>query len=96
MQNSQRLHPATVALVVACPLFSAVTIGGIAVGLAAAVGSQHVVVIGAAIAATVFVVNAAALCMAVSRREQDERAFAFEAVETVGTDVGAPAHARAS
>lgn len=94
MQSSPRLHPAaTLALLVACPLLSAVTLAGIAVGFAAAFGAAHLFVIGAVVAAAVFVANAAALCMAVTRREDDERTFAFDAVET---EVVVAAHARAS
>jgi hypothetical protein len=94
MQSAPRLHPAaTFAFFVACPLLSAVTLAGIAVGFATALDAAHVFAIGAAVAAGVFVVNAAALCMAVTRREDDERAFAFDALET---EAVAPAHARAS
>jgi hypothetical protein len=44
----------------------------------------------------VFGANAAALCMAVTRGEDDERTFAFEAVDAAETDGAAPARARAS
>jgi hypothetical protein len=97
MQSPPRLHlAATLALLVACPLLSAVTIAGIAVGIGAALGASNLLVIGAVIAAAVFVANAAALCMAVTRREDDERTFAFEAVDAAETDGAALARARAS
>jgi hypothetical protein len=93
--QASRVHPfATITLLVACPLLSAATLGGIAVGLATAVGAGHALAIGAVIGAIVFIVNAAALCMALTRREDDERTFAFAPTESA---VPAPtAHAQAS
>jgi hypothetical protein len=94
MQPTPRVHPvATFALLVACPLLSAAFLGGIAVGLVAAVGAHHGLAIGAVIGGVVFIVNAAALCMAVNRGEDDERTFAFA---TSDAAVAAPAHAQAS
>ncbi len=93
-----RVHPvATVALLVAYPLLSGATLGVLAFGLAAAVGAGHALVIAAVISGAVFLVDAAALCMAVTRREDDERTdermFAFASVDAASI---APAHARAS
>jgi hypothetical protein len=94
MQADSRVHPvATLALLVACPLLSAAMLGAFAFGLATLVGAGHTLSIGAWIGAVVFVVNAAALCMAVGRGDGDERMFAFAPAEA---PIAAPAHAHAS
>jgi hypothetical protein len=94
MQATPRVHPvATFALLVACPLLSGAFFGGIALGLVAAVGAHHGLAIGAVIGVAVFVINAAALCMAVNRGEDDKRTFAFVASNAA---VAPQAHARAS
>ncbi len=94
MQATPRVNPvATFALLVACPLLSGAFIGGIAVGLVAAIGAHHGLVIGAVIGLAVFVINAAALCMAVNRGEDDKRTFAFAASDAA---VAPATHARAS
>ena len=94
MQATPRVHPvATFALLVACPLLSGALFGAIAVGLAAAVGAHHSLAIGTVLGVAVFVVNAAALCMAVIRGEDDKRTFAFAASDAA---VAPQAHAQAS
>jgi hypothetical protein len=94
MQAAPRVRPAAVVvLLVACPLLSALTLAGLAVGVAALFGDHGALAIGAVIGAVVFVVNAAALCMALTRGDDDART---SAVATAGREVVGAEHARAS
>jgi hypothetical protein len=94
MQAPARVNPvATFAVLAACPLLSGALFGGLAVGVVAAVGAAHALSIGAVIGVAVFVFNAAALCMAVNRGEDDRRTFALGASTAA---VALPAHAQAS
>ena len=96
MQAAPRVRPAAVVvLLVACPLLSALTLAGLAVGVAALFGDHGALAIGALayVGAVVFVVNAAALCMALTRGDDDART---SAVATAGREVVGAEHARAS
>jgi hypothetical protein len=68
-------------------------LGAAAFGVATLVGAASALLIGAATGAVGFVVNAAALCMAVGRGEGDERMLAFAPAEA---SIAVRAHAHAS
>jgi hypothetical protein len=74
-------------------LLSALTLAALTIGIAAAAGASHAFAIAEVVAATVFVVNFLALCLAVTRREADSRVVLSLLAEPRGASA---AHARAS
>jgi hypothetical protein len=86
MQEFPRVSPtAKLAVLIGCALLSAVTLAPLAFGVAVVLGVSHALTIGLIVAAAVFVVNAAALCMALGRGDIDERMRASTVIEADAT-----------
>jgi uncharacterized membrane protein len=72
---------AKMAMLIGCPLLSALTLGPLAFGVAALLGVANAFTIGLIVAAAVFLMSAAALCMALTRGEIDEQMRASMVLE---------------